>query len=90
MSLDLYYDDVVAAIGLVLETDDLSELSPHTHLERDLGFTSGVFIELLMYLEERVDDLSINPVTLDTEQIATIEALCRFIHTQRENNASCA
>jgi len=74
----------------VLETDDLSELHPHTDLERDLGFKSGIFIELMMYLEEMIEGFSINPVTLDSQQISTIDSLGRFIHSQLEHDVPCA
>lgn len=84
-----YYPDIVKAIGMVLETDDLSELHPHTDLERDLGFESGIFIELMMYLEEMITGLSIDPVMLDTQHITTIDSLDRFIHAQREQGLSC-
>ncbi|ACZ75004.1 MULTISPECIES: acyl carrier protein [Dickeya] len=86
---DFYYQKIVTAIGMVLETDDLSELHPHTDLERDLGFESGIFIELMMYLEEMIEGLSIDPVTLDSQQLSTIDSLSRFIHSQREHGVSC-
>ncbi|MBP2847427.1 acyl carrier protein [Dickeya oryzae] len=83
---DFYYQKIVTAIGMVLETDDLSELHPHTDLERDLGFESGIFIELLMYLEEMIEGFSIDPVALDSQQLSSIDSLGRFIHLQRECN----
>ncbi|UMB76974.1 phosphopantetheine-binding protein [Dickeya fangzhongdai] len=89
-SPDFYYQKIVTAIGIVLETDDLSELHPHTDLERDLGFESGIFIELMMYLEEMIEGLSIDPVTLDSQQISTIDSLGRFIHSQLEHGVPCA
>ncbi|OOC13356.1 hypothetical protein BM451_11930 [Dickeya dadantii] len=87
---DFYYQEIATAIGMVLETDDLSELHPHTDLERDLGFKSGIFIELMMYLEEMIEGFSINPVTLDSQQISTIDSLGRFIHSQLEHDVPCA
>ncbi|NAT77161.1 acyl carrier protein [Dickeya dadantii] len=87
---DFYYQKIATAIGMVLETDDLSELHPHTDLERDLGFESGIFIELMMYLEEMIEGLSIDPVTLDSQQISTIDSLGRFIHSQLEHGVPCA
>ncbi|MGM3191158.1 acyl carrier protein [Dickeya dadantii] len=87
---DFYYQKIATAIGMVLETDDLSELHPHTDLERDLGFKSGIFIELMMYLEEMIEGFSINPVTLDSQQISTIDSLGRFIHSQLEHDVPCA
>ncbi|ADW76264.1 MULTISPECIES: phosphopantetheine-binding protein [Rahnella] len=84
----MFTSTIIEAIGLVLESSHLSELHAETHLERDLGFESGLYIELIMYLEEKVDGLILDPATLEFEHFETVGSLSRFIQLQLANRAA--
>ncbi|KNH29529.1 phosphopantetheine-containing protein [Pseudomonas syringae] len=84
----MYTPIIIEAIGLVLETSNLSELSARTHLERDLGFESGLYIELIMYLEERIEDLVLDPATLEFQHFETVGSLSNFIELQLASRAA--
>ncbi|MEZ8273208.1 phosphopantetheine-binding protein [Vibrio splendidus] len=79
-----YLNHVVTAIGLVLEHDDVSELHEGTLIERDLGFDSGLYIELIMYLEDAVDGLNIDPATLDIKDFESIGSIAQYISNQTQ------
>lgn len=84
----MYTFIIIEAIGLVLETSNVSELHAGTHLERDLGFESGLYIELIMYLEEKIEDLVLDPATLEFKNFETVGSLSRYIETQLANQAA--
>ncbi|KUI98755.1 MULTISPECIES: phosphopantetheine-binding protein [Vibrio] len=77
--MDSYVNHVINAIGLVMEIDDLSELHEATQIERDLGFDSGLYIELIMYLEEAVEGLHIDPASLDIKDFESVGSIARYI-----------
>ncbi|NKI73711.1 phosphopantetheine-containing protein [Dickeya sp. CFBP 2040] len=78
----MYTSIIIEAIGLVLETSNVSELNASTHLERDLGFESGLYIELIMYLEEKIDGLVLDPATLELKNFETVGTLSSYIERQ--------
>lgn len=78
----MYTAIIIEAIGLVLETSDLSEINTSTHLERDLGFESGLYIELIMYLEEKTPGLVLDPATLELKNFETVGTLSSYIELQ--------
>ncbi|WP_300628267.1 acyl carrier protein [Pseudomonas sp.] len=84
----MYTPTIIEAIGLVLESSNLSELNAATHLERDLGFESGLYIELIMYLEERIDALVLDPATLEFQHFETVGTLSKFIELQLASRAA--
>ncbi|MEX5592633.1 phosphopantetheine-binding protein [Pseudomonas orientalis] len=84
----MYTPTIIEAIGLVLETSNLSELNAATHLERDLGFESGLYIELIMYLEERIEALVLDPATLEFQHFETVGSLSTFIVLQLASRAA--
>ncbi|MBU9809164.1 phosphopantetheine-containing protein [Rahnella sp. C60] len=84
----MFTSTIIEAIGLVLESSHLSELHAETHLERDLGFESGLYIELIMYLEEKIDGLILDPATLEFEHFETVGSLSNFIQLQLANRAA--
>lgn len=84
----MYTTLIIEAIGLVLETTNVSELNPSTHLERDLGFESGLYIELIMYLEEKIDALILDPSTLELKNFETVGTLSGYIERQLANQAA--
>jgi acyl carrier protein len=84
----MYTALIIEAIGLVLETTNVSELNPATHLERDLGFESGLYIELIMYLEEKIDALVLDPATLEFKNFETVGTLSCYIERQLANQAA--
>ncbi|EEZ88717.1 hypothetical protein VME_13090 [Vibrio harveyi 1DA3] len=74
-----YVQEVIHAISLVLDNDDVSELHTGTRIERDLGFDSGLYIELIMYLEDAVEGLHIDPATLEINDFESIGSIATFI-----------
>ncbi|MFP1813178.1 acyl carrier protein [Lonsdalea quercina] len=83
-----YESQVIAAIALVMEIDDTSELHRNTQIERDLGFDSGLYIELIMYLEDAIDSLHLDPATLDIQHFESIGSIADFIATRVSSAAS--
>lgn len=74
-----YIDDVKQAVADVLELENTTGLSPDLKLEEDLGFDSGLFIELIMSLEDRIPSLTIDPARLHREDFFTIGRIAGFI-----------
>ncbi|HHQ4530376.1 TPA: phosphopantetheine-binding protein [Aeromonas hydrophila] len=74
-----YVQEIIHAISLVLESDDVSELHAGTQIERDLGFDSGLYIELIMYLEDAIEGLHIDPTTLKISDFESIGSIANFI-----------
>ncbi|MFS1904613.1 acyl carrier protein (plasmid) [Vibrio lentus] len=74
-----YLQVVIHAISLVLDTDDVSELHAGTRIENDLGFDSGMYIELIMYLEDSVAGLHIDVATLENHDFKSIGSIAAFI-----------
>ncbi|OTA14532.1 Acyl carrier protein [Xenorhabdus vietnamensis] len=74
-----YVQKVIHAISLVLDNDDVSELHSGTRIERDLGFDSGLYIELIMYLEDTVEGLHIDPATLEISNFESVGSIAKFI-----------
>ncbi|MGC1497635.1 MAG: phosphopantetheine-binding protein [Sulfitobacter sp.] len=70
---------VVTAINAVLEFQSGTELTPTTRLEADLGMDSGLMLELIMELEERVPNLVIDQAEISYEQFKTIDTICTYI-----------
>lgn len=70
---------VKEAVAEVLELEDSSELTPETRLEHDLGFDSALYIELIMLLEDRFENLSVDPANLHREDFFTIGRTAGFI-----------
>lgn len=83
-----YEQKVIEAIALVMEIEDTSELHGDTRIERDLGFDSGLYIELIMYLEEAIDHLHLDPATLDIKHFESIGSIARYIDTRVTASAS--
>ena len=77
--MNIFVQHVINAISLVLENSDVSELHEGTQIERDLGFDSGLYIELIMYLEDAVDGLHIDPATLDIKDFMSIGSIAQYI-----------
>ncbi|OWY38963.1 phosphopantetheine-containing protein [Xenophilus sp. AP218F] len=73
---------VIEAIARVMEMDDTAGLDGATRLEADIGFDSGLFIELLMYLEEGQPGLALDPVLLNAEDFVTVASVGRFLARQ--------
>jgi acyl carrier protein len=84
----MYTSTIIEAIGLVLESNQLAELNGQTHLERDLGFESGLYIELIMHLEDRIDGLLLDPATLEFQHFETVASLSSFIQCQLAGRAA--
>jgi acyl carrier protein len=80
-----YVEEVIIAIGHVMEFGDASGIRPETKLEDDLGFDSGLYIELIMYLEEQIPGLTIDPTTLRQEDFVTVESTAAFVVKRLEN-----
>ncbi|HHQ6539147.1 TPA: acyl carrier protein [Serratia fonticola] len=74
-----YVQEVIHAISLVLDNDDVSELHAGTRIERDLGFDSGLYIELFMYLEDAVAGLHIDLATLEISDFESVGSIAKFI-----------
>lgn len=74
-----YFTDVIAALTEILQPAGTSGWTGATRLEADLGMDSGLMLELIMQLEERVPDLVIDQATLNYEQFATVASVGRFI-----------
>lgn len=74
-----YLENVIAAIGHVMEMTDTSEIKPETRLEDDLGFDSGLFIELIMHLEDQIPSLNIDPAMLRREDFLTVASTAAFL-----------
>ncbi|OSM95644.1 MULTISPECIES: acyl carrier protein [Lonsdalea] len=83
-----YESQVIAAIALVMDIDDTSELHRDTQIERDLGFDSGLYIELIMYLEDAIDTLHLDPATLDIKHFESIGSIADYIATRIPSPAS--
>ena len=74
-----YVQDVIIAIGRVMDMSDTSQIGPETRLEYDLGFDSGLFIELIMHLEDHIPGLTIDPALLRREDFLTVGSTAGFI-----------
>ncbi|WP_304169633.1 acyl carrier protein [Lonsdalea britannica] len=83
-----YESQVIAAIALVMDIDDTSELHRNTQIERDLGFDSGLYIELIMYLEDTIDTLHLDPATLDIKHFESVGTIADYIATRIPSPAS--
>ncbi len=74
-----YVQEVLNAISLVLDSDDVSEIHADTRIERDLGFDSGLYIELIMYLEDAVEGLIIDPAKLEVKDFESVGSIAAYI-----------
>jgi acyl carrier protein len=77
-----YVEEVIRAVGHVMGLTDTSELRPETRLEADLGFDSGMFIELIMHLEDQIPGLAIDPAALRQEDFLTVHSTADFVAMQ--------
>ena len=77
-----YVEIVKSAIGEVLDLEDVSHIGPDTCPEADLGFDSGLYIELIMHLEDSVSGLKINPATLQRGDFRTVGKIAGFVARQ--------
>jgi len=73
---------VINAIARVMEMDDVAGLYDGTRLEADVGFDSGLYIELLMYLEESFPGLGLDPALLNGDDFVTVASIARFLARQ--------
>jgi acyl carrier protein len=73
---------VINTIARVMEMDDTAGLGIDTRLEADVGFDSGLFIELLMFLEESFPGLALDPALLDGDDFVTVASTARFLGRQ--------
>ncbi|WJV55454.1 phosphopantetheine-binding protein [Pectobacteriaceae bacterium CE70] len=78
--MDSYERLVIDAIAQVMDIDDTAELHSGIQIERDLGFDSGLYIELIMYLEDAIDGLHLDPASLDIKHFETVGSIARYIN----------
>ena len=71
--------EVKAAISEVLELSDAGALTPETALEADLGMDSGLMLELVIQLEDTVEGLVIDQVTLSADDFRTVGSVCGYV-----------
>lgn len=71
--------EVKAALCTVLELSDADALSARTALEADLGMDSGLMLELVIELEDEVEGLVIDQVTLSADDFRTIGSVCDYV-----------
>lgn len=84
-----HFPTVVESINTVLEFKCGTELSEDSRLEADLGMDSGLMLELIMELEDRVPDLVIDQARISYDQFRTIATVCTYIddHSRARESA---
>jgi acyl carrier protein len=77
--MKLFTEEVIDAVGHVIALTDTSYIKPETRLEEDLGFDSGMYIELIMYLEDHIPGLTIDPSMLRLDDFLTVGSAAAFV-----------
>ena len=66
-------------VSQILEITSKENLDSDAGLEDELGFDSGMFVELLMTIEDKRSDLQIDPVVLQKDDFKTIRSLASYL-----------
>ncbi len=83
MSNDI--DSVVKnAIKEVLKLNDKILIEPETRLREDLGLDSMGSLELILNIEEKIVNMSIDPERLEPDDLKTYGSLCAFIKNEAQ------
>ena len=58
------------------------EINLNTRLKEDLGLDSMSSLTFLMALEDAIDGFTVNPETLDVNDLITVESISNYIHKE--------
>jgi acyl carrier protein len=83
-----YAEEVIKAVGHVMDFKDTEAIKIETRLEEDLGFDSGHFIELIMQLEDQIPGLTIDPALLDHQDFLSVGTVATFISRRMESSGA--
>lgn len=79
---------IIKAIVELLELPNQNGPTPETRLQ-DLGIDSGLMLELVILIEDRVPNLEIDPALLLPEHFTSVKSLAEFIgHSDQAQSAA--
>jgi acyl carrier protein len=74
-----YVNEVINAIRQVMDIDDSHVISEDTFLVEDLGFDSGLYLDLNLMLEETVEGLRMDPSRMQSEDFRTVRTIAAHV-----------
>lgn len=81
---------VIEALAKALHIDNLSAIDMNSNLKEDLGLDSMSSLTFLMLLEESVSDFYVDPDTLDSDDLLTVETITAYVDKQLSLNRNVA
>ena len=69
---------VIEGIIEVMELDAADDIHGTTRLSQDLGFDSFLYVQLIMFMEDVIGDVHIDPASLTAENLFSVETLAAF------------
>ena len=73
---------VIKALAKTLKLQDVSHIQTSDRLRDDLGLDSMSSLTFLMNLEELVDGFYVDPDTLDSDSLATVQTVAAYVDHQ--------
>lgn len=80
-----YTNEVMAAIKQVMDLESHYEIKPETQLVHELGFDSGLYLDLNMQLEENITGLKMDPSRMQSEDFKTVQTIAAYVRKCIEN-----
>jgi acyl carrier protein len=74
-----YTDSVMTAIRQVMDIESHYTMTPDTALIDDLGFDSGLYLDLNLQLEENITGLKMDPSRMKSEDFKTVRTISAFV-----------
>ena len=74
-----YETEVIDAIRQVMDIDNHYAIGPDTKLVDDLGFDSGLYLDLNLLLEESIDGLKMDPSRMQSEDFVSVRTIAAHV-----------
>lgn len=69
---------IIDGIVEVMELDDADDIHAKTKLASDLGFDSFLYVQLIMFAEDCVGDVHIDPAKISADALKSVESLAAY------------
>lgn len=70
------------ALIRILDLDKKKKIYPNTNLKEDLGLDSMSSLMFLMTLEESIDGFIVDPETLESHHLSTLDSITQYVMFQ--------